>query len=62
MEFDNNDILHQLERPPSKDNLSIYNIVQLVLMLILGITSAYRLYYLLFRHKLSLANLVDILL
>ena len=62
MEFDNNDILHQLERPPSKDNLSIYNIVQLVLMLILGITSAYRLYYLLFRHKLSLANLVDIII
>ncbi len=43
MEFGNNNILQILERPPNKNNLSIYNIIQIILMIILGSLSGYKL-------------------
>ena len=61
MEFENNNILHQLERPPSKDNLSIYNVIQLILMLFIGISAANKLYYLLSQNYISLSNLIEII-
>ena len=61
MEFENNNILHQLERPPSKDNLSIYNVIQLILMLFIGISAANKLNYLLSQNYISLSNLIEII-
>ena len=61
MEFENNNILHQLERPPSKDNLSIYNVIQLILMLFIGISAANKLYYILSQNYISLSNLIEII-
>ena len=43
MEFGNDSFLRNLERPPNKNNLSIYNIIQLLLMIILGCSSGYNL-------------------
>ena len=45
MEFGNDDILRKLERPPNKKNLTPYNIIQLVLMLILCCTAGFNIIY-----------------
>ena len=45
MEFGNDDILRKLERPPNKNNLSLYNIIQLVLMLILCCAAGFHIIY-----------------
>ena len=36
MEFGNDNILQTLERPPNKNNITIYGFIQIALMIILG--------------------------
>ena len=36
MEFDKDNILETLERPPNKNNITIYGFIQIALMIILG--------------------------
>ena len=43
MDFGNDSILRNLERPPNIKNLTIYNIIQLLLMLVLGCSAGYHL-------------------
>ena len=61
MEFDSN-IMQNLERPPSRNNLSIVNIIQLILMLYLGCIAGYNLYSILSQMKFSFSNLLEILI
>ena len=60
MEFNNNDIIHILERPPSRDNLSIYNVLQIVLIICLGCSGGYNLYSLFKQFDYSFVNLLEI--
>ena len=60
MEFGNNDILHNLERPPSRDNLSINNIIQIIMMICLGFSGGYNLYSLFKQYEFSFMNLLEI--
>ena len=54
MEFGEDNFLQSLERPPNINNLSIKNIIQIALMLILGCWSGYNLYKQFSPFKLSL--------
>ena len=58
MEFGNNNILQILERPPNKNNLSIYNIIQIIFMIILGSLSGYKLLDVIFNRKMSFSILL----
>ena len=60
MEFGSN-FMNDLERPPTKDNLTIYNIIELILMLCIGCAAGYNLYSVLSQFKFSLANLIEII-
>ena len=62
MEFGNNNILQILERPPNKNNLSIYNIIQILLMIILGSLSGYKLLDVIFNRKISSSILLLIII
>ncbi len=55
MEFGNDNFLQSLEKPPKINNLSITNIIQIVLMIILGCWSCYNLYLQLSAFKLSIS-------
>ena len=61
MEFDRN-FMQDLERPPTRNNLSIVNIIQLILMLYLGCLGGYNLFSVLSQMKFSLSNLLEILI
>ena len=61
MEFDSN-FMQNLERPPTRNNLSMVNIIQLILMLYLGCGAGYNLYSILSQLKFSLSNLLEILI
>ena len=54
MEFGQDGFLQSLERPPKINNLSIQNIIQIALMLILGCWSGYNLYEQFSPFKLSI--------
>ena len=62
MDFDDDNILHKLERPPSKNNLSVYTIVQIIIMLCIGCVAGYDLCSLLVNLKFSLSNLFQIVI
>ena len=61
MEFGDNDFLHNLERPPSKDNLSGYNIIQILIMAYLGCSAGYNIYSIFSSDKqVSKSNIVEL--
>ena len=60
MEFGDNNILHNFERPPSKDNLSKYNILQIVIMAYLGCSAVYNLYSIFSEKQHSKSDIVEI--
>ena len=62
MDFGNNNILQILERPPNKNNLSIYNIIQIILMIILGSLSGYQLLCDFINLKISTSILFSIII
>ena len=62
MDFGNNNILQILERPPNKNNLSIYNIIQIILMVILVSLSGYKLFCDFFNYKISSSILFSIII
>ena len=61
MEFESN-FMDDLERPPTRNNLSIFNIIQLILMLCLGCVAGYNLFIILIQFKFSLSNLIEIII
>ena len=61
MDFGNEDFLQSLERPPNIENLSLKNIIQIVLMLCLGCWAGYNLYEDIFQGKFSLFVLFQII-
>ena len=61
MEFENNNFLQNLERPPNINNLSISNIIQIVLMIILGCWSGYNLYLQFNPFKLTISFVLQVL-
>ena len=60
MEFENNNFLQNLERPPNINNLSISNIIQIVLMIILGCWSGYNLYLQFNPFKLTISFVLQV--
>ena len=60
MEFENDNFLRSLERPPNINNLSIPNIIQIILMIILGSWSGYNLYLQFNSFKLSISFVFQI--
>ena len=62
MDFRDNNFLHNLERPPSRNNLSIYTIIQIIIILCFGCFAGYNLYSLLMHFKFSLSNLFEIII
>ena len=61
MEFGDNDVLHNLERPPSRTNLSKYNILQIILMIYLGCSAGFNIYSILTQKQISKSNIVEII-
>ena len=62
MEFENNNFLQNLERPPNINNLSISNIIQIVLMIILGCWSGYNLYLQFNPFKLTISFVLQVII
>ena len=60
MDFGDNNILHNLERPPSRNNLSVYNIIQAILMICLGLSAGYNLIILFREFSFSKSELFSI--
>ena len=55
-----NDTMRQLERPPSSSNLSVLNIIQLVLMLLIGLEAGKDCYDIFSMGKFSFIDLLEI--
>ena len=53
-------IMRQLERPPSKNNLTVYSIIQIILMLCIGCSSGKDLFDIFSYSKFSIIDLIKI--
>ena len=57
-----NNTMRELERPPSKSNLSLMNIIQLVLMLLIGLKAGKECYDIFSIGKFSFIDLIEIVI
>ncbi len=57
-----NDFMRQLERPPSRSNLSVVNIIELVLLLLIGLEAGKNCFDIFSMGKFSFIDLLEIVI